>query len=573
MKKIFLLFIIITGCVKTPTYQTEPIKSRSATISLTNINVGSAANDGTGQTLRSAWQTQNSNNDAIETFAATVPTTAEVTEEINDSLDQLRADATPVGDIFGDVLYDQTKEYNVLDYGAVGDGTTDDTQSFKDCLEAAGNYGHIRIPGGYFKITSTVNFENNYITVEGGGIGTTRILFAPTVDDDVCFNFEYIDDPTNDRWFQSIKNISFHANETAYTKTALRFVNVRHCKIENVSIHGWGATANDAIGIQTNGREHYSFSNVSVIADRPFVIGPNPDVGSMDVASFHNIYCENITTAADQYAFYFEPSSSVSNASWTGRQSWATKGGGVWMDDINFTAIYFNNARWEQGTSGWMFYLNGYSAAHDIMINNSWSSNAQDGIYLKNVDRVSINNYYITGTADTGLYVHSDVQALSLNNCWATGAFIVKSGFNVTDYITTKKITIGHPGATNTDFAWTSVANSDQQNLPLGAIIPAKARVRAVVIVCTEVCDADDMFMGAGITSGGDEFIAIGTTSIDQVNEVRSITTDGAVEAIPILWATTRSIYISGNPGTSNWNAFTTGEWTVYITYENSYFE
>ena len=467
---------------------------------------------------------------------------------------------------------DYLEYYNVKDYGAVGDGTTDDTQAFQDCADDAGNYGYIFIPNGYYKITATVNFENNYVTVEGNGIGSTRILFAPSVDDDVCFNFEYVADPTNDRWFQSIKNISFVAFETAYTKTALRFVNVRHCLVENISIHGWGATDNDAIGIQTNGREHFSFNNITVIADRPFVIGPNPDVGSADVWSFHNIYCENQTTDADKYAFEF--TGSASNISWTGRQSWATNGGGVIMDDINFSELLFENVRWEQGASGWMFYLKGLTTGKDVIFRNCWDSNAQNGLYLEDIDRVSVENFQITGAVDTSIYAHSDVDGLQLVHSWFTnGPAYIKCKFSLNDQFQILKKTIGHPGATNTDFAWTSVANSDQQNLDLGAIIPVKAKVKNVIIVCTQTSDAENMYMGAGITSAGDEFIAIGTTTIDDANEVRDITVDGAVEAIPLLWAATRHIWISGNPGTSNWSAVSTGEWTVYISYETIWFE
>ena len=459
--------------------------------------------------------------------------------------------------------------FNVKDYGAVGDGTTDDTQAFRNAAEDAGNYGYIFIPNGYYKITSTVDFEYNYITVIGSGKGTTRILFAPTIDDDVCFNFEYTADPLNDRWYQTIKDLSFHASEAVYTKTALRFVNVRHCNVENISIHVWGSTDDDAIGIQTNGREHFNFTNISNGADRPWVIGPNPDVGSADVWSFHNIYAHNITTDADQYAFYFEPGSSASNISWTGRQSWATKGGGIYMNDINFSELYIANARWEQGTSGWMFYLNGATTGIDVILNNCWSSNAQNVVYLEDVERVTLTNVRESGTADTAFYAHSDVNGITFNHSWFNGPIIVKTPYAIDDYITTRKVTIGHPGETTTDAAWTSVANSDQQNLDLGAILPARAKVTSIVLVCTQSCDAADMYMGAGITSAGDEFIAIGTTTINEINECRDITTDGAVEVIPLLWTTTRHIFISGNPSTSNWNAMTTGEWTVYVTFIN----
>lgn len=85
MKKLVLLLIILAGCAKLPIQETPVKTDRSASVALTNINVGASANDGSGQTIRSAFQTVNSNNDAIEAFAATVPTEAEVSVEIADS--------------------------------------------------------------------------------------------------------------------------------------------------------------------------------------------------------------------------------------------------------------------------------------------------------------------------------------------------------------------------------------------------------------------------------------------------------------------------------------------------------
>lgn len=101
MKKyIFLIIIILlAGCAKKPVYQTIPIKDRSATLSLTNINVGTTPNDGTGQTIRSAFQTINTNNDLTEAAIATVPTIEEVRQTTNDSIKDLKEKAIPSSSI------------------------------------------------------------------------------------------------------------------------------------------------------------------------------------------------------------------------------------------------------------------------------------------------------------------------------------------------------------------------------------------------------------------------------------------------------------------------------------------
>lgn len=98
MKKILFLvpLIILAGCQP----KILPVKSRSASVSLTDINIGTTANDGTGDPLRTAFGKVNSNNTLIENAFATVSTTTEVRGIINDSIDYLRDNALPAEDIF-----------------------------------------------------------------------------------------------------------------------------------------------------------------------------------------------------------------------------------------------------------------------------------------------------------------------------------------------------------------------------------------------------------------------------------------------------------------------------------------
>lgn len=84
---------------------------------------------------------------------------------------------------------------NVLDYGAKGDGTTDDTQAFKDAFAAAGQGSHIVIPlggGEQYLITSYVSLTANFVTVRGEGAPNLSwenhgIKFRPASDTAVCF--------------------------------------------------------------------------------------------------------------------------------------------------------------------------------------------------------------------------------------------------------------------------------------------------------------------------------------------------------------------------------------------------
>lgn len=58
--------------------------------------------------------------------------------------------------------------YNVLDYGAVGDGVTDDTQAFKDCLAALPIGASMYVPidaGQEYRITETLTVTQSFVTI------------------------------------------------------------------------------------------------------------------------------------------------------------------------------------------------------------------------------------------------------------------------------------------------------------------------------------------------------------------------------------------------------------------------
>lgn len=74
--------------------------------------------------------------------------------------------------------------FDVLAYGAIGDGSTDDTAAINAAVAAATVAGgQVRFPAGVFKITSTVagNIANNVnLTIAGAGQEATQILCVAT---------------------------------------------------------------------------------------------------------------------------------------------------------------------------------------------------------------------------------------------------------------------------------------------------------------------------------------------------------------------------------------------------------
>lgn len=63
----------------------------------------------------------------------------------------------------------------VKDFGAVGDGSTDDTPAFEDALDSAALHGHrVIVPAGIYKITSTLVVPDGVMIV-GEGAGSTPL--------------------------------------------------------------------------------------------------------------------------------------------------------------------------------------------------------------------------------------------------------------------------------------------------------------------------------------------------------------------------------------------------------------
>ena len=129
--------------------------------------------------------------------------------------------------------------------------------------------------------------------------------------------------------------------------------------------------------------------------------------------------------------------------------------------------------------------------------------------------------------------------------------------------VKTVKKTIGHPGCIESDFTWTSAANTTAQNKDLGSIVPAFARVLDVKLVTEEThTGAVSLAVTAGNASAGSEFVATGASYT--LNDVRACLHAIALNVAPVAAAS--KVWIGGTPG-ANWSLMTAGRLAVYVTY------
>lgn len=562
MRKIFFLLIILVGCQKPPVYKTD----RNMGVTFQQVNVGASANDHTGDPLRTAFIKQNDNWTLAQNSLNNIYSETQTRTLVNDSLNQLRADATELSDWIG--------VFNVLNYGATGDGTTDDTQAIKDAITAAPSYSVIYFPAGVYKITSTVTFNHGYTTVMGVGKGATRISFEPA-SDEVCFKFS-LDDPADVLYYCEIKDLEFVTSADTKTKIALEVWHTTGFSASNIYISNFCTTVNkNSIGIHWNGHESGSFNNITIWADRPVFID---NYWGCDHVSFTD--CLFIGSTADPIypLIGVADDMDVSDLSFNGRQAWAGGTGGFYFKntvgtnyDINEWS--FNNVRWEQGDpptakEGWAIDISSASTMRDFSFNNFYQA-GDKGIKLSNVNRVLLNNVrLLTEANDTSIYLADDVTNVTINNAsFGTYSDVYsRTPAYSTNLLTIKKI-IGHPGDTRTDFNFTSAANTDPQNLDLGAIIPARARVIAVEMICLQTATVVDLAFKVGNASAGEQFIA--SASCAHGNDVIGIIDATKPAAVIMDWWNPTHIWVQGVITTTLWNAVSAGKWVIFITCQN----
>jgi len=129
---------------------------------------------------------------------------------------------------------------NILDFGAVGDGVTDDTVAIQDAIDAVGaTEGMLIIPEGTYKTTSQLNLPSG-VSLSGQGRRNASIIKA------------YHTGPAilnlKGAGFCRIQDIALATDTTTYPKTGIALgrstsASAGHHHIENVKIQGYFSEA------------------------------------------------------------------------------------------------------------------------------------------------------------------------------------------------------------------------------------------------------------------------------------------------------------------------------------------
>jgi hypothetical protein len=336
---------------------------------------------------------------------------------------------------------------SVKDYGALGDGSHDDTQAFKDAIAAGDSRAKLYIPSGYYKITETIDIPHNYFHVQGAGIGATRILFAPTANvDTVCFRFKIYGEAL---YFDGISDLTITGYDDTSIKTAIEVWDGRSFYFQNIAIQTFYATGGKAKGLNILGRDNMAFNNIYIDSDRPIFLGTNGWAAGTDMYSFTDCYLIARIDVSTHPVIEVDDNMSITNISFNGRQSWSGGSVGFYLKytgagtgDIARNLI-FNNVRTEQQLVGstpkgrFSIYINmaNDKNAKGIIVNNCYLQ--RGGVFLRGARDVTLSNIRQSGTGnDTAIYADATVSAVCLNNVsieqapYLTGAVAVSGTYH-----------------------------------------------------------------------------------------------------------------------------------------------
>lgn len=155
--------------------------------------------------------------------------------------------------------------YNIKDFGAIGDGVTDDFSSIELAINAADSdpYSTVYFPAGTYAIAGRLPMKNKrYIRYMGDGMDQTIITLHS--DHPASGNGPYIVQNCSD--YSEYRDMTFQSNEYGGDKqffirgqTHVYCENVRFSQLESINISVWTDV------VDTHGADHIKFKNCEFI--------------------------------------------------------------------------------------------------------------------------------------------------------------------------------------------------------------------------------------------------------------------------------------------------------------------
>lgn len=323
--------------------------------------------------------------------------------------------------------------FNVRDYGAVGDGVTDDTSAFAACISAANSArGAVFVPDGNFLITSTLTIPSHTGFV-GLGSGRTKITHTPTANG-TCLR---VSSGAVQSLLNRIGGFQIYSPDTTYTKVALELIDVSSCIVHDLYVNGAGSGTpsgpyysggTGSVALRTKGREVSSFSDLRLVADIAINIAANPNTAATDgedADHFHFYDCYLLSLGNP--IIKVDDGLGVMQLTIDGYQAWVGGTSGFYMNDTRVAptiltrGISISNVRREQGTD-----VNGYGidisvttpSILGIQLNNLLLATGEQGVHVDGVLHLDLNHVICaTAAGKDALRIENPKAGGTLRKC------------------------------------------------------------------------------------------------------------------------------------------------------------
>jgi hypothetical protein len=210
-------------------------------------------------------------------------------------------------------------------------------------------------------------------------------------------------------------------------------------------------------------------------------------------------------------------------------------------------------------------------------------------IYTNDSRATSVTNPITTGLSDGSFDFYGDqpyydfIVKSTVNSAIINaktilptkGRIVYPTNFNVAapgdtnqiyNIVKTRRVTIGNVASTDTDFNFAPAANTTEQPIDCGHLVPAFARVIDVQLFTTTAAvfsgGATTLVAEMGSATSGNQYAASAT--IYAIDVILSCATGTAPIAASV--ATDGHVWVSATPG-ANWSTMTAGTWTLLVTY------
>jgi hypothetical protein len=297
--------------------------------------------------------------------------------------------------------------FNVLDYGAAADGTTDDTPAIQAAISNATTYGGgiVLFPAGTYYVAGTITISGIGIHLQGVG-ATTSVLLAPSAGNIDTIVFSGVDSG-------AIRDLKISSRSPRGSGRSIFLEQTANMSIERVNMD------QQFIGIQIDGgychRVHQCFIAISASGTGIFIGSTYPQ---------NDTYLDNIFVTGGSSSYHIQKSGAV----WMNACDSILSTCGLIIDPpegLGVTFCFFSNCAWDSTTSHCVYIsAAGSGYVNGLTFVNCWSASASSGdcvVVAGNVNGCEfVGHRFLNNPAGNGLWV-SGAKYVHADACVATG--------------------------------------------------------------------------------------------------------------------------------------------------------